>query len=130
VTQNEKNQPTLDISRINFPLDRVTIGTVRKAARRFDELEEQMFDDLEAGIWTERLIARQAFDAELQGVKPNRIGKVNLELALDRREWVSGMDPLYRNYGLSSGPKQSAELIRGIEAQAIAQARALQGRPR
>ena len=89
-----------------------------------------MFADFEAGVLTERMIARQAFDAALHGVRPTRTGKLKLELALDRREWVSGMDQLYQQYGLSSGPKQSAELVRGIENQAVAQAKALLGKPR
>lgn len=117
------------MSRIKFPLDGVTIGAVRKAEQFFDE-REHMLDSLEAGILTERMIARQAFEAELHGVKPTRMGKLNHELALDRREWVSGMDQLYQEWELSSGPKQSAELVRGIEAQAIAEAKALLGKSR
>jgi hypothetical protein len=130
VAKSSRDQPTLDISRVAFPLDNVTIGTLRKANPSFDRRDGKLFDDFEAGVLTERMIARQAFDAELNGVKPTRMGRLNLELALDRREWVNGMDQMYQQYGLSSGPRQSAELIRGIESQAVAQARALLGKPR
>jgi hypothetical protein len=40
---------------------------------------------------------------------------------------VSGMDSDYQRYGLSSGARQTVELIRGIEGQAVAQAQAILG---
>ena len=126
----QSTNPLLDISRLKFPSDAITVKAVRDALNPeglFDTRKENLFEGLEACVITERQIAQNAFDAALKGLKPNRSGKADLDSALQRREMVTGLDYDYQRFGLSKGARQTVELIRGIEAQAVDQARAFLG---
>lgn len=130
--------PKIDLSRIDFPSDRITIKAVRatRPGSGFDakvaEYPEgkDAFDELVACLSTERELASKAFDAALRGVDPKRIGTRDHKSAWDRQEIISALDSEYRAYGLSSGRQQSIQLIRQIEAQAVAQAKEHLGRGR
>ena len=131
MSDSSRNAPVLDLAQIRFPSDAITVKAVRDALNPkdlFDTRTENVFEGLEACVMTERDIARKAFDAALRGIKPNRIGKVDHESAWERREWVNGIDYDYRRFGVSSGPRQTAELIRDVEAQAAAQAKEFIGK--
>ncbi len=100
---------TIDVTRISFPTDKLTIKAVREAENPedgFDERREGFLSNLEAIVATERDLARKAFQATLKGSKPNRSGKHDLDAALERREMISGVDYDYQRYGLSSGGKR------------------------
>jgi hypothetical protein len=130
--------PKIDLSRIDFPSDRITVKALR-AARPGSGFDDKVavypegknaFDEFVACLSTERELAGKAFDAALQGHDLKRIGKGDHKPAWDRQEIVSALDSEYRAYGLSSGRQQSIQLIRQIEAQAVAQAEEHLGRGR
>ena len=130
---SSRKVPVLDVTRISFPSDAITVKAARDALNAegsFDHHQEKMFEGLEACVITERDIAHRAFNAALKGIKPHRTGKQAPQLAWERREMVTGMDSEYQRFGISSGPKQTVELIRRIESQAVAQAQELMGQGR
>jgi len=125
MTTTSPESPGIDFSRMSFPTDKLTVKAIRDADTRLDyfDIGPHPFGNIEAIVITERDIARNAFNAALSGLKPARIGKRDHESAWERREMLDGLDFDYQRYGISSGPKQSVELVRDIEAQAVAQAK-------
>lgn len=122
------------LEEVAFPTDNLTIKAIREAENlkgsRFDRRSDGHFQHVEALIATERALANKAFVATLAGVKPTRAGKIMLDAARERREMMEGMDHGYQQYGLSSGPAQTVQLIRDLEAQAVAQAKEFLGKTR
>jgi hypothetical protein len=149
MSETRKDLPEIDFSRISFPSDRLTIKAVRDwvgqkyGAKRFDKALIDRADHAESdeykNLFTarsgvidlmagERELARNAFVAALDGYKPRRIGRQDIDKAGDRRGTRDVLHIDYQRFGLSSGPKQTALLIREIESQAVAQAEEHLGR--
>jgi hypothetical protein len=134
--------PVIDFTRITFPSDRLTIKAVRDAIGRdrgpnrldmvlLEPLGSHLFESktgLADFLALERELARNAFTAALEGYKPARIGRQDLEKAGERRGISDCLNIKYRQFRLASGPKQSAQLVRDIEKQAVVQAQEHLGR--
>ncbi len=119
--------PHIDFSRLVYPTDRLTIGQLRVVEpdlfARDDVLEfEKTWNDAEpmAGLLLEREIAHKAFAAALGLPEPHD--------RESRDELVEMLGGFYGRFGLSSGPKHTAELVRSIESQAVDQAKQFLGR--
>jgi len=120
-------KPQLDIAKIAFPTDRLSIKDLRKLfPAEFDGPDERVEffgvggrgQDLEAVLQLEREIARKTFEVAL-GRAPSDWAE---KYEIDPREDVAKS---LIEYGLASGPNQAEQMIREIEAQATAQAKAL-----
>ncbi len=119
--------PQLDLTRVIFPMDGVTLGAMRKADSgewshgRLSEMGATDFGAIATHYWEQRL-ALKSFARTLRAPDPVP--------GWDRSTIVGLLHDAYMRYGLSSGPKQSVELVRRIEAQAVAQAKAHDGQSR
>lgn len=107
--------PPIDFSRLSFPSDKLTVGTIRAKAPRFFQPRVVRFTDVEEGLLlTERIVAEKAYAAALKQPDPHPDWRQDdLTLAL--------MD-VYKQFGLTTGIKHTRELKKGIEAAAKAQA--------
>lgn len=124
-----KHEPAIDIARISFPSDRLTVKAIRVA-------EPNLFDHPDVWVRSaagddsnfllmlrdERAIAYKAF-AKTLGL-PARVSSSH------RNDIVHSLAEEYSRLGLSTGPKHTVQLIRDIEAQAIAQAKEHLGKGR
>lgn len=110
--------PRIDLVRIRFPTDSITIGDIKRVEPHvFADWECKHWDSQTRAVGTrlwEHALADQAFCRAL-GMAPVTL-KSSRALILD----VLGEG--YRAYGLSSGEFEDEELARSIETQAIAQA--------
>jgi hypothetical protein len=116
-----KQQPQqLDLSKIILPSDRITMGTVRRVEA--DAFEPYIsYDpislDIVATVATETLLARAAY-AKARGITPAEPVSPS-----ERREYILNLHDDYCLYGISTGIRQSNELIRAMERAATQQAR-------
>ena len=130
-------QPQLDLPKIAFPTDRLSIQDLRKLfPHRFDKLNQsgepamvQYFQDASSSgsetlIWMlnrEREIAGWAFNLALGRPAAQREDENNPEYQRSvKEEFAQSLI----DYGLASGPHHAEQQIRDIEAQAIDQAKA------
>jgi hypothetical protein len=134
-------EPAIDLTKIEFPTDRLTVKMLRTAFPwGFDvepppnpvldrllgrPLRRQSLDDVLAYIVdSERILADMAFKAALGKTisDDNRMGgrvTIHLNLSSD-----------YVRLGLAPGKKVAREMLKGIESQAADQARQHGGKPR
>lgn len=114
--------PQLDLTKIAFPTDRLSIKELRKLypaefdAEALTQFNHRPAAELNATFSVERAVAKAAFEATLGRASP----QAQNEYAMDREELADSLV----QYGLASGPHQAEQLIRNIEAQAVAQAKA------
>jgi hypothetical protein len=129
------DEPKIDFIRIDFPSDKITIKDLRKLHPDQVDADESptLFDPpLSDGsprtiaddtigqmLYTERLIAKEVFNEAL--------GRQSQEL-FSREEYTAELAASYARYGVATGPHHAEQLVRGIETQASAQARAHTGR--
>jgi hypothetical protein len=120
--------PIVNTEKINFPSDSLTIGTLRRThIEEFDgglgsgffRSKERWAADATIGalIFLERFLATDAFEAAL-GLRRT----IDMDKD-DRQLHVIELAALYVHYGLAKGDGAARELIRGIERQAVEQAR-------
>jgi len=122
-------EPRIDLAKITFPSDRLTIATLRELfpplfdvpGKSVKYFEDERRQDLESMMEAERRTARRAFDAAL-----GRTGST-LDQHEDRmfpseqdREWLT---ELYVSHRLAAGPHHVEQLIRSIEQAAAEQAK-------
>jgi hypothetical protein len=121
-------EPHIDFARIAFPSDRLSIGAIRRAfPKTLDGPQPRgagrSLDNILSGlIDVERQLAEDAFSAAV-GRRRRWAG------ARHRGNAVAELSSEYVLFGLAEGPHHARELIRGVEAQAIAQANAHLGKP-
>jgi hypothetical protein len=134
-------EPQIDFTRIEFPTDKLTIKDLRKTdPEAFDvepakkpgrpdhlwprPLHRMSLDTLLAAtLDSERILAEMAFKTALgQPVKITGMG--------DREVIFENLGSDYVSLGVAGGEHEAHEMLRGIEAQAVAQARQHGGRPR
>lgn len=120
--------PEIDLKPFSFPSDRLTVKALRAvepglfaSASPADLHESFSHSDCAAMLFWERVAARQAYQAAL--------GQPLVD-AEPREELVEMLNDHYREYGLSSGPHQTEQLIRRVELQASNQARKHLGKGR
>lgn len=122
---HRKEIPPLDLAAIELPSDQVTVGQMRR--RQPDLFTQENFsrisgDDIGivSAVCLEEMLAQKAHAAaaSLSDPYPDN----------DRLEAITWLNDHYRDYGLSSGLKQTRELVRTFEAAAANQAKAAFGR--
>ena|SRR5579883_1144506 len=120
--------PEIDFKTLSFPSDRLTIKALRLAEPQLFATDNPVdldktfaHSDFSSMLSWERVVARQAYKAALGQPDPD---------AEERGELVDMLTEHYRDYGLSSGPHQTEQLVREIEAQASGQAGRHGGKPR
>src|SRR5581483_7356894 len=115
--------PIIDLEKVDFPSDALTIRTLRRAhVEEFDgTLGSKFFRhhgrwaaDATIGlmIFIERFLATDAFEAALGLPRTADV------CADDKEAHVEELEAFYTRYGLAEGPAAARELIRGIERQA------------
>jgi hypothetical protein len=125
--------PKIDFTKIDFPSDGLTVKTLRKVHP--DQIDADAFPSLFSQgnrgsadnllgnlLHDERTIAEAAFNGALGKPPHEFLGKQELQSYADE------LSDIYTQYGLATGKHHAQELIRGIEAQGIAQARQLSGK--
>lgn len=110
--------PQLDLSKLRFPSDSITLGQMRAddpALFSKTSLEGLTATHVEAIAthWWEQMLARKAFS--------KAAGMPDLDTGTDMAFIVSTLNSAYRKYGLSSGMHQTRELAREIEIAAASQ---------
>lgn len=115
-------EPHVDLTKIAFPSDRLTIKHLRNLyPKEFDEGRATNFcrrpaEELNAMLSYERGVATEAFETTMGRASPQSQN----EYAQDREDVAEFLV----QYGLASGPHQAEQMIRDIESQAVAQAKA------
>ena len=128
VAKGDDLPPIIDLEKIEFPSDDLTIRTIRRThveefdgglGSRFFRHHGRWAADATIGalIFLERLLATLAFEEAL-GLAPS------IDLGRDDKQaHVEELEGLYVRYGLAPGKAAAGELIRGVERQALEQAR-------
>jgi hypothetical protein len=134
-------EPKIDFAAIDYPTDRLTVKMMRQRTPHAFDVEPQpewaylvtekrsrfpriSMDDVFAhAIDSERQLAEWAFKKALG--KPVE----DPEFPSDRETTLECLGSDYIKWGLARGEHEAQELLRGLEAQAAAQARQHGGRP-
>jgi hypothetical protein len=121
------NTPILDLAKIDFPTDAVTLGQLRRRKPELltrDGLTEADLRDLEiAGtIDAEITLAEKAFLKTLGQPYPDPGDTRGVLFRMLNQD--------YCELGLSTGPNQTRQLMRAIESAAVEQAKGIIGRRR
>jgi hypothetical protein len=132
--------PKIDLAAIDYPTDKLTVKMIRKRFPKAFDVEPEsdaytgnglrplhrvsIDNVLAAVVDYERVLADWAFKEAL-GQPVSKAGR----RLLDRETTVESLASDYVKFGLARGEHEANELVRGIEAQAAAQARQHGGRP-
>lgn len=119
--------PPLDVTKIDFPSDKVTVGQMRRlqpesfTQANFVKLRGDEIPIVSA-MCLEEMLAQKAYAsaAGLPDPYPDD----------DRLESIRWLYDEYAQYGLSSGVKHTRELVRGFEKAAVQLAKAALGQSR
>jgi hypothetical protein len=118
-----ESSDTLNVVALDLPSDRITMGQVRRSQPNlFDTYHESSEHEISmlniaATIATELILARNAY-AKAKGLPPFQPMDHK-----ERRREIDGLDADYGQFGISTGPKQTFELIRKLERDAANQAK-------
>jgi len=119
----EEPAKSLDVTKLDLPSDKITVGTLRKRDPRVFADYHTMMDtsiaDISIGavIATELVLARNAF------LQASGIVSEDVIDPVQRREEIMNLNVDYCEHGISSGIRQTNELVRQLEHQATQQAR-------
>jgi hypothetical protein len=107
-------KPHIDLLKVGFPTDRLTIKAIRQRFPRIDAGRLYDFDNIELPgmLSLERDLATAAFDAVL--------GRRTVAMSGEEEEMLARV---YARYGLASGPQHAGQLIRAFQKAAADQAR-------
>jgi hypothetical protein len=107
-------KPHIDLLKIDFPTDRLTIKAIRQRFPVIDADRLNDFDDIELpGLLSlERDLAKAAFDAVF--------GRRTVLMSGEEKGMLARV---YARYGLASGPQHARQLIRAFQQAAADQAR-------
>lgn len=127
------NKPVIDLKKILFPTDRLSIGTLRRLhPDLFDESEAtagtffddtKPFEDLIILVHLERDLADSIFEYTVNGGIP--ANDARQRIPLEKLVGVDGktIKALWQQFGLAAGPHEAAEMLRDLANAASAQAR-------
>jgi hypothetical protein len=121
------DSPEIDLSKIEFPSDRVTIKDIRRlwpeavdTGKRVDLFSKPVGggagEMLFSMLTMERDLAKATFGLKLGREPAIPYADDDVKLLAD------DLSQVYTRYGIADGPSSAKELIRGIESQALAQA--------
>jgi len=132
--------PKIDLAAIDYPTDKLTVKMIRKRFPKAFDVEPEsdaytgnglrplhrvsIDNVLAAVVDYERVLADWAFKDALGQPVSKAGGRL-----LDRETTVESLASDYVKFGLARGEHEANALVRGIEAQAAAQARQHGGRP-
>lgn len=111
---NEDFNP--DLSSIEFPSERITLGQLRKVEPEFLSTDRAMIDNHMTvvhginALRIEQILARQAWAAAIGLPDPIPFRK--------RATEIEYLTDVYKDYGISTGPQQTEELVRRFETEA------------
>jgi alpha-D-ribose 1-methylphosphonate 5-triphosphate synthase subunit PhnI len=140
-----ESEPKIDFTQINFPSDKLTVRMLRTACPEGFDVDCPQDSLALAGSNDRGYYDRRSFDEflgmgliDIERLVAERAFKVFLGQSIQGDERLSNRDELisclvteYKDYyGLARGEHEALAMIRGIEAQADAQARQHPGRPR
>lgn len=124
----------LDLSRIAFPSDKITLAELRRVhPKEFDTRGRNFFDAPQSGrangdwlqealsemLSIERMIARLVFEAVRQGKPQASVLHSQWE---DDVELIESLSGHYVRYGVAHDPQETLRLLTSIEDQAAQQA--------
>ena|ERR1700722_8759986 len=115
--------PSLDLSQMPFPTDKVTIGAIRQRQPSLfinEDADIARFDVF-ATMSVERVLAKKAF-AKAAGL-PDPFPDDGSMSTYTRQEAVWMLNSDYQRYGISTGLHQTRELVKDFEKAAADQAR-------
>ena len=119
--------PTLDITRIDFPTDHLTIGHLRRLQPDPDvhsfaagDLEKMLEVGVMPSMDVEQTLAQKAFAQAAGQPDPGE----------DRLDLIRMLNDEYRRLKLSTGIHQTRQLVRDFEKAAAAQAKEYLGQSR
>jgi len=121
--------PQCEAATIRFPSDAITLGAMRRAQPDLFSVGGMLNgavadSDALSVLRREIKLAEKAFAAALWLSDP-------FPAEMDHRdELIKDLSEAYSAYGISTGPQASLELIKGIEAEAVAQSKKWSGRMR
>jgi hypothetical protein len=117
MTDHARNQ--LDLGKISFPSDALTIGMIRKALPDLFLQDDPDFFKDEFGsvevsgiLRSERILAQRAFASALGRPDPY------LEEP-SRQEMIESLAESYKLFGLASGQQHTNQLVRAFENEAV-----------
>jgi hypothetical protein len=118
---DQPGSPVLNVSAIDFPTDRLTLGQLRRFQPEVFETLDGDVTDIEAlpTFDLERALARKSFALALGLPDPHPDD--------DRQVSIRTLDRDYRRYSLSSGLQSTQQLVREFERAAAEQAKAFGG---
>lgn len=119
--------PDIDLAKIDFPSDRLTIKTLRTIyPSEVDSERVEIFKDQYGGCGGADVGGMLQVERELATVAFNRVLEKNW--SSDILEFKPDLAELYIRYGIASGQYHADQLIRDFESQATEQARKHAGR--
>jgi hypothetical protein len=112
----------LDLSGIDFPSDRVTIGQIR---REQPEYFEDYLPAQDHGLSALNIASTVAMEVSLaKNAYSKATGGAHDRISTSvRRERIEALHDDYVDYGISNGLAQTKELIRALERDAVKQAK-------
>jgi hypothetical protein len=122
---SDRVSPRLDLSKMRFPTDRITIGQLRaeqpdiymsENLRRMESVDANVF----ATMITEIEFAETAFAKALGLPAPHP--------KESQQERISWLNDDYKRYGISTGAQATRQLAREIEKAAVEQAKQFRAR--
>lgn len=117
-----------DLSSITFPSERITLGQMRKVEPEWFSTDREMLDNnlvVVHGInalRVEQILARKAW--------AEAIGLPDPDTFHSRATEVEYLTDIYKDYGISTGPQQTEELVRRFETEAAKLAKISAGQSR
>jgi hypothetical protein len=123
----KQGEPRLDVSKIPFPGDSVTLGDMRaEQPREFGnpDCRHWHMDQVEAMhmLFDQVILAEKAY--------AKAIGRPDPHPDTSRQWLYSRLNSDYKKYGISKGVQTTRVLLRGVEAAAEAQAKEYLGHAR
>lgn len=131
--------PKIDFKRIDFPTDKITVKDLRRVFPKlsYDSWTEDRDETrLPGGVWHRRMTLDSALDAlieyERDYAEQAFLQALGVPVSDSRvyvlQDVVDTVSAEYIKLGLATGDHQVAELVRGVERQAVAQANQYLGR--
>jgi hypothetical protein len=128
-----KPPPVINYACLSYPSDRITIQGIRaKYPDGFYQEDPSFFERDQWGdrsdfgmlLTLERMVAHKAFAERLGLPDPHP------DEAWSRSELIDMLNDGYKRFHMTSGPQHTEQLVRDLEAQAVAQAEQHLGRIR
>lgn len=105
-----------DLSAVSFPTDQLTVADMRKDQPDILNSHRALIDSRADDVYVLSTLRSEVMLAKKAWAKA--IGAPEPWAVLPRRDLVTDLNHMYMRYGLSTGRKQTEELVRRFEAEA------------